>query len=267
MTTKRMDLDAFREELVRRGFLHGPVDGTYRRAPHEITVEDGWIVVRNHTDGEEHPALGSPGLWRGVEERGRPARLFELSPLLFELGTSRDLSWSAARFNALLSWALNTSGGEVPTGWEAPSEEQLAEWIPAEQLTVRSRGALRQGRLVREANRLALQFPIVAHLSPDLPASRGVWLRALLADAQQKWRTVRIATDGEEGAQAEIDLTGAPPEVQELLCRIAIDTLRWVVGWLVPAATFLADASAECRALEILSPQGGVVRPQPGGAR
>ena len=89
MTTQRIDLDAFREELVRFGFQHGPGDGIYRRASHEITVEDGWIVVRDHPDGDaDSTELASPGLWRRVNERGRPTRVFELSPLLFG---SRDL--------------------------------------------------------------------------------------------------------------------------------------------------------------------------------
>ena len=66
MTSHSMDLDAFREELVRIGFSQGPTAGAYGRGPHEVRVEQGWTVLRETTTGGMHhpeTALGAPGLW------------------------------------------------------------------------------------------------------------------------------------------------------------------------------------------------------------
>ena len=77
----------------------------------------------------------------------------------------------------------------------------------------------------------------------------------------------RFGMTGETGALVEIDLTGAPHGSLETLSRTALDTLRFVVEWIVPAAGFLANTSEECHVLEVLSPGGGLAALELGGAR
>lgn len=130
-------------------------------------------------------------------------------------------------------------------------------WVRGE-LTVQQGKRLRQGTLDCSDERLALSFPVLDSIPPDLAGTRFQWLGEVLADAQDTWRMVRIGLaeegEGRRTARAEVDMTGAPPVLLEGLCRSALAGLRWVVQWLLDPAELLADTTCRCEALERVQP-------------
>jgi hypothetical protein len=239
-------------------------DGVYRLDGVCLRMERGWptlTTVRTEARGDPlRGRLGRPGLWKsvvvGAGRRASVQQVWELPPAVL-----RDLAEDAdeeqgdgdgSAFHAALAWALATADGQAPAGWRAPPREELEAAMPPGALTVRKGSLVRQGSLLWAPNRVALVFPVLARVPPDLPGARREWLEALLADAQTQWRLVRLGVAAEEGAssvQAEVDLSGAPLPLMEGLLKNSLSALQWVVQWLIRSADFLADARVACRAL------------------
>lgn len=157
-----------------------------------------------------------------------------------------------------LAWALATKDGDAPAGWRCPSRPEIEAWIGPGEPLARSGAIIRQGAVVRGENRLALRLPILPVVRTPLPEHRAAWLDALLEDAAERWRMVRIGMPGDAAsplALAEIDFTGAPPALLPDLVRTGVQVLRLVVEWLALPAAFLANGRLPCRALEVCLPR------------
>jgi hypothetical protein len=200
---------------------------------------------------------GKPGLWKLTRTKSPQVlrRQFHLPLAVLQpddgsLGDSEPTD----TLRDCIEWALVTSRGEPSSGWVPPRREEVEAWIPEKGLIVQSGPFVRQGRLVYEPDRLAIQFPIVSELPPALAEARVRMLREVLIDAQNRWRLVRMGlsvASERQAVEAEVDLSGAPLAVLESLFRISLDALRWVVQWLIWSAMLLADPRVECRSWEI----------------
>ena len=180
-----------------------------------------------------------------------PRRVFELPPWLMGRGPwlVPDVEPEALQYD-VLSWAITTAAGRGVAGWSPPALDEVKAWLPGQGLTVQAGALARQGKLIHEPDRLALAFDL-APAVPQLDADRRHWLREVLTDAQARWRLARIGLTDDGALQAEVDLTGAPHTALEPLFRMALEALRWVVGWLLESVHFLVQGTAACRVLAL----------------
>ena len=251
--------DLFRgSALADLGFREGELPAEYRRGRITAAVRDDWLVVRLSSGRvprdplrRNHDARG-PWRWSPNGSDRVWHRTFEL-PLGvvsgFAPGGSKASTGDA--LHAAAAWALATSSGRCPAGWEPPALERVRERLSDLALTVRRGGLVRQGELVHAPDRLTIRFPLVEDAVPGATQARGRWMRRLLSDAQARWRWVRIGTDRRGAAHLEIDLTGMPDEWTEPLTEAALDALRTVVDWIIEPADFLANCAEAVQALEI----------------
>ena len=232
----------------------------YRRNGLCVTFDQRWVTVGAKAEPEAdvlEGQRGRPGLWKTVT-RQRPKRArrefhLPLSMILDGDAWADDGEEATDPLRACLDWAAATAGGDVPPGWNSPPREEVESWIPRRGLVIQSGPLLRQGSLIHAPNRLGLSFPIADELSEAISPARRQWLRRVLADAENRWRMVRIGMDAGEGEPAvcaEVDLTGAPHFVLEGLLRVGLDALKWVVLWSLWSVVFLCDAGVTCRAWE-----------------
>jgi hypothetical protein len=251
-------LDPWHASLEMAGFTRLAAGRRYRASAGVLTLTDGWgMLTASRRTPRPHPLggpLGAPGLWRlAGDEDSCVQRVFEIPPGIFADPGGAGANGSADdALVEFLRWAVATANGELPAGWVPPARTQIDEWLRDVGLTVRAGSSLRQGVIVHEPDRLALCFPLSPTPCANLGPARRAWLRELLVDAQSRWRLVRIGETTTGAFQAEVDLSGAPASLTEKLVRIGLDTLRWVVGWLIRSLDFLADPTAACRALEVL---------------
>ncbi len=237
-----------------------------------ITQDRGWVTVvderRSPPDElsggtpEELP-LNTPGLWRLADGPGASGarRIFEVHASgVGRVGTGRagdsgsgawmDLACLDPTWIEVLRWAIATSDPRGGAGdWKPPIPSEIERFAPRDRLTLRIGSELRQGRVVRDEGRLALDFPVCS-VPGGLSVARREWLATALRDGRSTWRMVRLGTDDRGQTRAVVDLTGAPHHALAHLCTLALDALRWVVEWIVPIAAFIADASNESRILE-----------------
>ena len=217
----------------------------------QFHLRSGWGTFE--TTGGRRPKdplrgqLGLPGLWKlSANGHGATAhRVFELPP---SITPRRDAE--PARFDLLSAWAHATVDGRPDRGWSPPPREDIERLLPEGALTLQVGAVALQGALDHDDSRLALDFPIVPRIPDDLPPARAAWLEELLADAQNRWRMVRIGIDGVTAA-AQIDLSGAPHDTLAPLVRIGVDALRHVVSSLVEPADFLVNGADGSRAVEV----------------
>ena len=231
-------------ELKSLGFTPSPHGNGYRRRGTSFEMSGHW--GRLESTFRHGAQLGDPGLWR---EQGR--RVFELPPWLMGKGPwlVPDVEPEALRRD-VLRWAITTADGSRVAGWSPPAVEEVKAWLPEQGLTVQAGALARQGKLIHEPDRLALVFDL-APAAPQLDADRRHWLHEVLTDAQARWRLARVGLTDDGAVQAEVDLTGAPHAALEPLFRMALDALRWVVGWLLESVHFLVQGTAACRALAL----------------
>jgi len=246
------------------GFGRGRRESTSRHRGLHVAFDRRWVTVRAKAAPKADPEaqmpwgpLGKPGLWKTVvaEKAGRARREFHLPLAALEDADAwpDDRQEADDPLRACLDWAAATVEGVVPDGWTSPPRGQVEAWIPSGGLVVRSGPLLCQGSLLHEPRRLALSFRLVGELSAEITPARRAWLGCVLADAQSRWRMVRIGMEGAPDrpeVRAEVDWTGAPHGVLEALVPIGLDALRWVVAWSLWSVTFLSDARVTCRAWE-----------------
>ena len=253
-------VNQFKSVLVETGFSLNPGSEGDTSNPIRTAFDDQWIeLISNLSPNISDPLdalIGRPGLWKLVTDRDDQLwKIFELPnaivtenhpdcETLFEEATSP--------FPAVLQWAKDTINGQQPLGWRCPSKRSIRELYSDGSLTVHCGPFARQGELVCTAKRLALRFPLIIHLSDDLPKSSYDWLRTLLIDAQNRWRLVRIGLRSAStvpSVQAEVDLTGAPRSVLPGLMTVALSALHALATWVIPAAEFLVAQTTDLWAL------------------
>ncbi len=239
-------------QLVKAGFSRARPGEEFRCNGVLLRDEGGWSVVRSakpaaaadSLDGQ----LGQPGLWKWVSGADGPLRVFDLPPLPAD--PDSDSEEEPAPLTACLDWAITTSHGGLPDGWQPPPRAEVDAWAPPLALTVPAGALVRQATVLHGPGRLAITCPVLTRVPEALPEARRAWLRELLVEAQDRWRMVRLGFAG-AAVLAEVDLSGCPPQVVESVFRAGLAALRWVVEWLARPADFLADAALPSRALEV----------------
>ncbi len=224
----------------------------------DFRARDGWFRIEDRSvraAGDPLSAsLGRPGLWKALvgDHDTVVADVFEIPASVLDAAAANEGAGEgrAAIVAAARDWARATRPGGTISGWRAPDREDVEFFLPSGALLARCEGSPRQGGIVREDGRLALVFPVLPRLAADLSSARREWLRALLLDAQNNWRLVRIGVAATGETLAEVDLTGAPHAIVEPLVVAAADALRCVVEWLEPTVGLLADRTLASRALE-----------------
>jgi len=188
------------------------------------------------------------GLWKYSTAPREGKRRFDLP--LSEI-TSQG-PWSAegnALLGEALAWPLATAGGTTGE-WSPPSEAEIP--LSDSDMIVQCGRFIRHGRLLRGDHDLRIRMPIIDGLADNLDKARRQWLRALLLDAQNRWRMVRILCDEPHcSVEAEIDLTGAPHGAIPGMMRIGTDVLRGLVSWLIDSVDLLADNTVPLAAPQI----------------
>ncbi len=242
------DVPAWSPVLEGLGLLPGDHGAPHQNGRIRFSVRSGWGTFESKLRRSDRlrGQLGQAGLWKAcTDAQGTMRRVFELPPSILALAES-----DPDRFKEVAGWALLTVGGKADRKWSPPTQAEVEDWLPDKALTLQVGTIARQGTLILNDDRLTLGFCIVLEIPRNLSAARKAWLRELLADAQNRWRLVRIGLVG-HSAQAEVDLTGAPHEALEELVRVGIDALRLVVSLLVEPADFLVNGAEGCRAVEV----------------
>jgi hypothetical protein len=229
-----------------------------------LSVTADWASVWREPRADEIDPLAQldrPGLWKRVTSARLPRCVFEV-PLCVvdEVGAACADSDSNgdARFvglEHLIEAAQATKNGRAPTGWTAPADGELAAMVPADLLTVQCAEVASQGRVTRSDDRLAVEFPIATAIPKTLAAPRRKKLAAVLVEANDNWRMVRVGLrDGATAentldAIAQLDLTGMPHASIEPLLRYGIDALHHAVRWAAASAAALVE-SPQCELLD-----------------
>ena len=255
------------ESLTELGFSATSGSQIYYREDIVFMIENDWGVLRaewrgaNKNHNQANPLqgqLGKPGLWKSLLDRtsGKWQPVFELPPTaLAAVDPQSHQDESAQNFREAIAWGLGTAGGALMADWELPARHLVESCLPNGCLTFHVGPILRQGTLVYEPNRLALQCPILPRVPAELPEYRALWLEELLLDGHNHWKMVRIGETQDNAVFAEVDLSGVPEFLLESLVRTGLEALRYAVEGLVRAADFLAEGSTSCLALEVHSPR------------
>jgi hypothetical protein len=244
-----------REDVLRRhGFKSTP--GGWQRAEIAFGVTGSWLVFTAPAlqTSKSLPDLGAVGLWKSFGHDGQAQRVFAVREDWIRDDDLLLADEDRSLFDYLVEWALATAHGSLPVGWAAPERARIDACLDKGRLTLVHRSFTRQMQILDAPDRLALRLPLLLHLPATLPEARWHWLRALLLEAQNTHHLFRLGF-AREGTQtsviAEVDLTGVPLLLLELLISTSCDALRWVVARLIESADFLAQADVASRALEI----------------
>ena len=253
---------ALREALLPLGFT--PAAGGYERDT--LRVEPGpdwWCFTQLQPHAPFTDAHEQTGPWKWVEMDGARVRALVLPAAIFSEDNDAQ-SWDPAEpasvLQQLLIWVQATMEGEGRHDWRAPERVVVESWFRRDQLTVVVGDFICQGELICDPDRLALRFPVLTQVPPDLPASRLGWLRALLEETQNRWHLVRcgLARDADTGqvaAVVELDLTGVPAAVNETLFVTSLEALRGAVQWVGEPADWLADVTVASELLAVCPKQ------------
>ncbi len=217
-----------------------------------LGIEAAWATFEmpQPLSAELNPLSGArlTGLWKYSTAPREVKRRFDLP--LSEIVSQGP--WSPEG-NALLgeamAWPLATAGGTTGE-WTPPPEAEIP--LSDSELIVQCGRFIRHGRLLRGDRDLRIRVPIIDGPAYGLGKARRQWLRALLFDAQNRWRMVRILCDEPHcSVEAEIDLTGAPHGAIGSMMRIGTDVLRGLVSWLIDSVDLLADNAVPLAAPDI----------------
>ena len=215
-TSSLVDVQA---ELAEIGFASRQATRCYHFDQFALEVDGRWASLTTPCDSDRVdpllPISGGPGLWKTILDANGLHRRFDIS-----LDAETDGHWgdtspfgdAESALQAQLHWALTTASGAVPTEWSPPAQVDIDEQVTERGLTIQMGPHALVGELTVQPAQFAIRFEIVKSLSAELPQLRAAWLRALLLDAQRRWRMVRFEISGEKNAKvaATIDLTGIP---------------------------------------------------------
>ncbi len=245
-------------QLAEIGFASRRATRGYQFDQFALEVAGRWASLTTPCDSDDVdpllPVSGGPGLWKTIRDANGLHRRFDVSLEAETEGLWDDSKSSGAPESALqsqLHWALATAAGAVPVEWSPPAKVDIDEHVPDRGLAIQMGPHALVGELTVRPSQFAIRFEVVKSLSGDLPQSRAAWLRALLLDAQRRWRMVRFEISGEKNPKvvATIDLTGIPHSLFASLASTALDTLGWAVEHLIKVAVFVADPAASGDAL------------------
>lgn len=246
----------WRQALERAGFACR--DGRWRHNGLAFACDGKFVSLEDTAAATPCGWLGEgfdqPGLWKWLPDETRPRRVFEVlaSDVTREAEDEAEDDGEALTLERLLAWGMGTADGRAPEDWRPPSREWCAAWLPPSALSVVAGACLRQGEVLLQPARFALQLPILPELPPDLPESRRWWLAEVLRDAQCRWPLVRLGLTGDAArpaVMARVDLTGAPRSRR--LLSTSLEGLKCLAAWLVESADLLADTSLVSAALEV----------------
>ena len=208
--------------------------------------------------GEDY--LGRTGLWKpGGTIAGKRRMVCEIPVAVFN--SAAEPAWDDDRdpcallMEQTLEWIMATSDGELLENRQGPSPADLQDWLPPRALSIQTGSLARQAQVVCDGVRLALRVPLVAQVPAELSANRSAWLDCVLDHAQRRYRLVRLGRrkrqSNEVGIDAEVDLSGVPREIGEMLVRVAMASLKNVSTRLLETVCLLCDPCVECHAWEI----------------
>jgi hypothetical protein len=230
--------------------------GAHVRNGSRLDHDGAWLALslREPFGGDPlREFLGAPGLWRGLREESRVARVFDLPPLVRLDDEFSDVGCAVA---ALVSWAEATVGGARPEA-NGLCPEEVEGWIAPARRRVRAGSQAAQVEVATGPGHLALAIPVLVRIPPQLPAERSAWLAELIHDAQARWRMVRFGIDEAAACvRAEVDLSGAPADLARPLVELGLAALTCCATWLLPSLALAADPSVCSRALSL--PPGSV---------
>ena len=247
---------AANEALINAGFT--PTTRSHQHGDIRLAIGAQWCVLESPlvaTDSSTEP--GSRGLWKRIRVDAESRRVFALPRSVWDAAITTDISLESQTtvIEQCLQWVLVTAGQGTLPGWQSPSRAVVESWFKPDQLTVVAGPLVRQGELLCEPDQLAIRFPLVPEVPPNLPEPRRAWLRALIHEAQDRWHLVRLGFvndgDGQSSIIAEVDLTGVPHELAEDLFVISLEALRWVVQWLGETTDWLADVTVASELLAV----------------
>lgn len=251
-------------ELAEIGFASRQAKRGYQFDQFTLQIDGQWASLTMPCGSNDVdpllPVSGGPGFWKTIRDADGLHRRFDVS-LEAEMEGLVDVSKSCgapeSALQAQLRWALATATGAVPAEWSPPAKVDIDEHVPERGLAIQIGPHALVGELTVLPSQFAIRFEIVKSLSGDLPQSRAAWLRALLLDAQRRWRMVRFEISREKNPKvvAMIDLTGIPHCLFASLASTALDALGWAVEHLVKPAVFVADPAASADALNCVPGQ------------
>jgi hypothetical protein len=219
-----------------------------------------WNAPCPHAQEVSAAELGQPGLWKSVRADGQRRRIFAIPTPILEraMAEERDGINGGTLLEQCTRWVAATASPTLAFDWPSLSSATVESWLPQEQLTVQCGSLLRQGEWICERDQVAIRFPIVPQVPPDLPEARCAWLQALVHEAQDRWHLVRLGYErNEDGTRvmAEVNLTGVPRAIAENLFATSLEALRWVVHWLSEPAEWLADVTVTSDLLAVPPPR------------
>jgi hypothetical protein len=243
------------------GFRAAGNTSVFRRNGLSVWLQRRWLVAKSVVAADTDPLhgqLGCAGLWKIAADGDKLSREFHLpiSCLFAEQEgiPDDDCDEGGELLQDCLEWIVGTAAGELPSGWQCPSRDEIESWLSPGALTIESGPLVRQGLLRCEVNCLRLRFPVASLAAREqISPARRMCLNDLLLDAQSRWRMVRIGTTGASGQETvvtEVDLSGAPLTALRCLLKTGLDAIRWVTSSLVWSTALLADARIECGAVE-----------------
>jgi hypothetical protein len=255
---------SWRAALGAGGFV--PEGAVFQQNGLVFRPTEHWLVWETSLPeaGFDACAFGRPGLWRPSTRDVAVGLCFEVPAKAVAQAEAADADDGAPGLPAFLEWARASVRGRLPAGWRPPPREEVLGWLPPEPLTWRGGPFVRQGELLLGPERWGFRFPILPRLPDDLPPVREQFLQILCRDALARWRMVRVGVSAVEDGRAliaEVDLSGAPAVAPLVLA--SLESLKYVVGWLVEAAVLLADVRVTLRVLEIAGLQTPKERTEP----
>jgi hypothetical protein len=223
------------------------VSGKYVYGDFNLKVDNSWLVLGRDVPRELHidpltiGQTGCPGLWKYVTSNNIIKSRFELPPdiLIFSVGNNNE-DTAGSVFKEMISWAILTADQKtLPKNWSVPSLQDTG--FTKNDFAIQHGRFIRHIRLINENQTLSLRMTILS-LVPEIHKDRLHCLRRTLIDAQNRWHMVRIAL-GQPGQSitAEINFSGAPKSILEILIRTGLNILSEFFKWIVASVDFLAD--------------------------
>jgi hypothetical protein len=248
---------AWRDAFEATGFHRVQNGNGFRHNGMSLTVDESWLTLSTRHGATANSLLGDlgkPGLWKTVDlKNGKPiGREFHL-PMAALAGVKE---WAdggdqddSNPIETCLRWAAKTVGRQRLPSWTSPPRQQIDAWIQPADLVLQNGALIVQGSVTHAPDQLAICFPILSELPAAMTAARREWLQAVLADATNRWRMVRVGLSDSQtpAVSAEVDFSGAPSAVIEDLVKAGLDAVRLVTMSILWPVVLLSDLDVPSR--------------------